>query len=132
MDSLEGIPSGNGSVISDVDEKSQLPSRFQLCQNYPNPFPGRPGRGALPGQGTGNAETIIEYHLPSTHQVTIKIYNTLGQVVRILVDEQKEAGIYLARWDGRNELGQGVASGIYFYVMNAGRYRAIKKALFLK
>ena len=127
VDSLKGLFPGHGGVISEVEDNLQVPSTFQLCQNYPNPFPVR-----LSDQRIGSVETIIEYHLPSTHRVTIRIFNTLGQVVRTLVDEQKEAGIYLVRWDGRNESGQDVASGIYFYVMNAGNYRAIKKALLLR
>ena len=79
--------------------------RTSLLQNYPNPF---------------NPETWIPYHLDSVTSVTMRIYNLKGELVRSFKIGKQPAGAYLNRekavyWDGRNNLGQSVASGIYFY-----------------
>ena len=78
---------------------------FILEQNYPNPF---------------NPETTIHYELPKTSKVVLRIYNTLGQEVRKLVNERQPAGAYQMSWDGRDEGGKQVSSGIYFYQLKAG------------
>lgn len=95
-----------------------LPAQFALKNNYPNPF---------------NPVTNIRYELPKASLVTLKVYNKLGQTVRTLVNEEKTAGYYSVQWDGENDSGVKVSSGIYFYsiVTNAG-YVKVKKMVFLK
>ena len=80
--------------------QSRLPNNFSLSQNYPNPF---------------NPQTTISYQLPTNAQVTIKIYDVLGNEVRTLVNGNKPAGNHLIVWDGKNNLGENVGTGIYFY-----------------
>ena len=88
-----------------VDEQqTELPRTFELQQNYPNPF---------------NPETTIRYSLPSTGEVSLQIYDVRGELIKTLVSGQKVAGEYTAYWDGRNNLGGRVASGIYFYRLEA-------------
>jgi hypothetical protein len=93
------------------------PEKFVLSQNYPNPF---------------NPETTIRYQTPKNMRVTLRIFNALGQVIRVLVDEDKPAGYYTATWDGRNELGKQVNSGIYWYRLEAGNYVETKKMIMAK
>jgi|GEM_PF-608934 len=110
-------------VITGVgDNPAQLPTEFALSQNYPNPF---------------NPTTKIKYNLPEQATVVLKIYNLLGQEVATLADAPQAAGYYEATWDGRNNFGTNVSSGVYFYRFeatgNSGqRYANLKKMLFLK
>lgn len=90
---------------------------FDLKQNYPNPF---------------NADTYIGYQLQEASEVVIEIYNMLGQQIRTLVNEDKAAGYYTVQWDGRDNNGDLVVSGIYFYQIKAGDFIAIKKLVVLK
>lgn len=83
-----------------TDPTTQIPEIFALLQNHPNPF---------------NPQTIIQYQLSEPGHVKIKIYNLLGEEVRALEDRSKEAGYYQIQWDGKNDLGQEVSSGIYVY-----------------
>nr|MBN2278352.1 T9SS type A sorting domain-containing protein [candidate division Zixibacteria bacterium] len=97
----------------DVDEDGDLiPTEFNLAQNYPNPF---------------NPVTQIEYSVPSNSHVKISVYNTLGQLTRVLVDGVKSAGVYTVTWDGTNNAGHHVASGIYLYRIEAGPYNHTRK-----
>jgi hypothetical protein len=88
-----------------------MPVKFSLAQNYPNPF---------------NPSTTISYSLPKTAFVSLRIFNTLGQEVATLVNEQKEAGYYQVRWNAV------VPSGIYFYQLQAGEFVETKKMILLK
>jgi hypothetical protein len=99
-----------------------IPTSYRLLQNYPNPF---------------NPETWIPYDLPQTTDVVIKIYDISGKIIRRLDLGTKPAGRYLTKteavyWDGRNEQGESVASGVYYYQLQAGTYSAIKKLVVLK
>jgi hypothetical protein len=96
---------------------SQLPTKFELGQNHPNPF---------------NPITVIDFALPTASQVNVDIYNVLGQKVRTLVNESMPAGYYSATWDGTNDNGQPAASGIYFYKIEAGKFQNTKKLMMLK
>jgi len=99
-----------------------IPVKSELVQNYPNPF---------------NPETWIPYNLAKDADVIIKIYNVSGQLIRTLDLNHKEAGFYLrkdkaAYWDGRDNLGEKVASGIYFYTLKAGDFRATRRMVIMK
>jgi hypothetical protein len=94
-----------------------LPEAFHLAQNHPNPF---------------NPETRIEYDLPEAVQVRLAIYNVLGHEVAVLVDEERPAGRHGVMWDGRDADGQRMSSGIYFYVLQAGAFRASRKMLLVQ
>lgn len=98
-------------------EEGLRPESFSLFQNYPNPF---------------NPETQINYALPQDCQVRITVYNLLGQRVRTLVDEPQSAGYRTVHWDGKDEQGVDVASGVYFYKIKAGDFVDSKKMLLLK
>ncbi|MCJ7508474.1 MAG: T9SS type A sorting domain-containing protein, partial [candidate division Zixibacteria bacterium] len=99
------------------DQKTSLPSEFGLAQNYPNPF---------------NLESNIEYSLPKDCQVKLVIYNILGQKIRTLVNEEQKAGHQRISWDGRNDKGEGISSGIYFYRIKAGDFIQTKRMMLLK
>lgn len=94
-----------------------IPSSFKIEQNYPNPF---------------NPMTTIEYAVPKTGHVELRIYNSTGQLVRSLVNEDRRPGNYSVTWDGKSDVGQGVASGTYFYQLTVGDFTSAKKAIFLK
>jgi subtilisin family serine protease len=95
----------------------RLPSTFELEQNFPNPF---------------NPETVISYTLRHADQVSVAIYNLLGQQIATLVDERQNAGYYSITWDGRDHNGRPVASGVYFYRLKAGDTEQTKKMILLK
>ena len=90
--------------INEPLEENGLPNHFSLGQNFPNPF---------------NPTTGIPYWLPTESYLDVTVYDILGREVRTLVSDIKPAGTYSAIWDGKNELGQVVASGVYFYAMTA-------------
>ena len=101
---------------------SLIPEKTVLLANYPNPF---------------NPETWIPYHLAKPANVTLTIYAANGTVVRTLALGHQDAGIYQSRsraayWNGRNNVGESVASGIYFYTLTAGDFTATRKMLILK
>ncbi len=100
----------------------EIPAETQLLSNYPNPF---------------NPETWIPYRLAEDAFVKLTIYDSMGRVVRILDVGHQIAAVYENRskaiyWDGRNEFGETVASGVYFYHLSAGDYSATRKMLILK
>jgi hypothetical protein len=94
-----------------------LPTVFALSQNYPNPF---------------NPTTVVNFDVPEKSFVKVSIYNVLGQKVRTLVDRELAAGAYKEEWNGTSDNGGSVASGIYFYKMEAGTFVATKKMMLLK
>jgi len=94
-----------------------LPKQFALHQNFPNPF---------------NPATTIRYDLPKPAQVTLTIYNILGQKVRTLVNAYETAGYKAIVWDGINEAGHPVGSGLYIYRIEAGDFRKSLKLLLVK
>ena len=89
-----------------------LPAKFELYQNYPNPF---------------NPTTTIKYSLEKTEHVTLKVYDELGNVVKTLVNGNKDAGRYSLEFNGA-----GLASGIYYYRITAGSFSEVKKLMLLK
>ena len=100
-----------------VEEPKSLPGSFALHQNYPNPF---------------NASTVIKYDLPRKANVTITVYNILGQRVATPVDAEQDAGYHEIVWDGTSIQGKPVASGVYFYRIQADGFTRSKKMLLLK
>jgi len=104
-----------------------LPDQFGLDQNYPNPFSA--GGGSAFG---GNPETTIIYALPEDSQVKLQIFNMRGEVVRELVNGKQAAGFYNITWNGSGANGQRLPSGIYFYRLNTGNYRNVKKLVLAK
>jgi hypothetical protein len=93
------------------------PTLFSLSQNRPNPF---------------NPETTIDYSLPETVPVRLQVYNAIGQLVRVLVDDVQPAGYHTAVWNGRDERGRSLSSGVYFYRLTAGSFSEVKGMLLVK
>jgi len=104
-------PSGGPqSAPSAVDS----PARFTLTQNYPNPF---------------SFTTAITYTLPTYSHVTLRVYDISGQKIRMLVDGNQAPGFHCAQWDGTDEVGNQMASGIYFYRLSTEEFTAGKKMI---
>ncbi len=93
------------------------PTAFALYQNYPNPF---------------NPETQIKYDLPASGHVSLTIYNVLGQRVKVLVDEFQDSGRKSVIWDGHDDSGDEVATGIYFYKIKADSFEKTRKMVLIK
>ncbi|NUQ40797.1 MAG: T9SS type A sorting domain-containing protein, partial [Calditrichaceae bacterium] len=104
-------------IVGIGDDQPQIPAEFSLQQNYPNPF---------------NPSTVIKYALKENANVTLTIYNMLGQEVKTLVSAHQAAGIKEAAWDGTNNSGAQVASGIYIYRLEANDFVASRKMLLMK
>lgn len=105
-------------LISSVGgELTSFPKTYQLSMNYPNPF---------------NPETTIKYQLPKANYVSLKIYNLLGQHVRTLVAEEKQAGYYQINWNGKDNQGNSVSSGIYLYELKSSNFQRTRKMLILR
>jgi len=119
---FDGIPiEGQDCVIiihkGAAKPSAETPTEFSLSSNYPNPF---------------NPETNIYFTLPERTQVTLIIYNILGERVKTLVNRDMEAGIHTIRWNGTDESGNPKASGIYFYKLSAGDFTATRKMVLIK
>jgi hypothetical protein len=115
------VPEFAGVIVALADgvqnESAELPISFALRQNSPNPF---------------NPTTMIAYDLPAASQVRLEVFNILGQKVNTLVDEFQEAGSHSVVWNGVDNHGSAVASGVYFYRISAGANNAVKKMMMLK
>lgn len=106
-----------GMPTSVQEAAAGVPNTFELSQNHPNPF---------------NPQTRIAYSLPKAGRVSLEIYNTLGQQVRTLVQAHQPVGSHSVSWDGKNDLGALVPSGIYFYRLQAGGQTMMRKMTLLK
>ena len=105
-------------VTLGVEDEAELPTAFELKQNYPNPF---------------NPTTTIGYSVPEASEVHVGIFNLLGQEVRSLSSGEHQPGVYSAMWDGLNQNGFRVESGIYIYRMSSSAgFSATKKLVMLK
>ena len=102
---------------AEIGDLTPLPDRYSLEQNMPNPF---------------NPSTAIGFQLPEAGMVWLAVYNLLGQEVRVLVNERRNAGTFIASWDGTDALGRHVATGVYLYRIQAGGFSATKRMLLLK
>jgi len=123
-------PAGAGAEVMLIDEAHgidhalellPLPTAYQLSQNYPNPF---------------NPATTIHFSIPAHAangtRVQFRLYNTLGELVRTLVDEKMFPGHYAVTWDGRNRHGYAVSSGIYFFQLVAAEFKQTKRLMVLR
>ncbi|UCE20326.1 MAG: VWA domain-containing protein [Gemmatimonadota bacterium] len=115
------LPLGEAIILESdsrvISLKSTLPEDFALEQNVPNPF---------------NPETRIRYRLPHEAHVTLEVYNVLGQRVITLVDEEQTAGDRTVSWNGIDDSGIQVPSGVYFYTITMGEFLATKKMVLAK
>ncbi|RMF55175.1 MAG: T9SS C-terminal target domain-containing protein, partial [Calditrichaeota bacterium] len=104
------------------DKESTKLKKFSLSQNYPNPF---------------NPTTTIEFSLPHASpqgqaRITLHVYDTAGRKVKTLIDGSFPAGNHNVQWNGTNDAGQPVGSGVYFYRLQAGNYTAERKMLLVR
>ncbi len=111
-----GIFNTNG-VTGVNNEGGELPSKFEVMQNYPNPF---------------NPTTTIKYQLPKATHVTITVFNILGREIATLVSGNVEAGYHSVVWNGKDNAGYNVNSGVYFYRVATSSNVVVKKMLLLK
>ena len=113
----------NGAVLSSgviehrLEIVSSLPKEFSLHNNYPNPF---------------NPATTIEFDLPVSGKVDLKIFNLLGEEVATLLEKEFEAGRHSVKWNGLNNSKELVSSGVYFYSIKAGSFNAVKKMILIR
>jgi len=111
-------PSFDGFIVSNLGDRfSLIPNEYALERNFPNPF---------------NPETTLRYAIPEMGQVTLSIYNILGQEVVRLVDAEQMPGFYAISWNGKDAFGRNVASGVYLYRIQAGEFNQTHKMLLLK
>jgi hypothetical protein len=102
----------------EITGEDEMPKVFSLAQNFPNPF---------------NPATRIKFTLPKKSHVSLKVYNVAGQLVKTLRDDVMDVGSHEVTWDGTNNIGSSVASGVYFYKMKAGAdYENVKKMILLR
>ncbi len=120
---LAAVPSIEEEVEQPVETAVELsasasvPQAFSLAQNAPNPF---------------NGATAIRFALPQPSLVELTIYNLLGQPVAVLAQGPSAAGTFAVRWDGRDQTGRAVTSGVYLYQLRAGQYTEVRKLLLLR
>jgi len=100
-----------------LEGTKENPLKYSLGQNYPNPF---------------NAETTIEYQLPEDAQVTMTIYNSMGQEIRRLIESKQSAGSHKIVWNGLDNQGKAVTSGIYHLKMQSPSFVGTQKLLIMK
>jgi photosystem II stability/assembly factor-like uncharacterized protein len=101
-----------GVMVTNVQKEDELPIVFALEQNYPNPF---------------NPVTTIKYQLPRQTEVRLEIYNIIGELMKIMVDEKQDAGLHSVSWNGLDEHGSAVTSGVYLYHLKAGEFVQVRK-----
>lgn len=116
--SYSSIQSLNDFITDIKDEQEvKLPKNFGLAQNFPNPF---------------NNQTNIEFQLSTQSNVKLEIFNIMGQKIKTLMNEEKSPGYYAINWDGKNDFGYSVNSGIYFIKFSSDKFSDIKKMTLLK
>jgi|GEM_PF-3710775 len=116
MDTLRIALSGIGEVPVGI-EGSNLPTEFALGENYPNPF---------------NPSTQIDYQVPEPAVIRLAVFNILGQRVRVLFDGDQQPGFHTVRWDGRNDYGDPVGTGVYIYRLETRDFVQTRKMVLMK
>ena len=117
------VPAVNGPLTFSIDVSSLsiddevIPDVFALHQNFPNPF---------------NPVTNIRFDVPEQSFVKMEIFNILGQRVKTLANQEMNAGFHSIQWNGTNDHGKPLSSGMYIYTINAGKFHAVKKLVFMK
>lgn len=112
------LPQPESDLLTDVERDNPFIAKdFKLEQNFPNPF---------------NPSTVIRYSIATSSFVNLKIYDILGREVKLLVNEEKQNGIYEVRWNGEDASGNKVSTGVYFYKIDAGNYTDVKKMMLIK
>lgn len=114
---INGVNISVNCQADELTEDSAIPEAYRLSQNSPNPF---------------NSETEIGYQLPETGPVTLTIYNLIGQRICVLVDERKPAGYHFVGWDGKDDSGSLLTSGMYLYVLQAGDFLQTRKMVLMR
>ncbi|TET45152.1 T9SS type A sorting domain-containing protein [candidate division TA06 bacterium] len=114
---IRGICGYVTGVAEELSPGGRGPRTPALLQNRPNPFFG---------------QTMIRYEIPTRRDVSLRIYDVSGRLVRTLVDKEEEAGIRIARWDARDETGSPVPSGVYLYRLKAGEFISTRKLVLLR
>ncbi|UCE06458.1 MAG: CotH kinase family protein [bacterium] len=115
---IGGTPGAPNSVLSSVsNHEAQQPLTFKLYQNFPNPF---------------NSQTSIQFSLPQAERVSLKIFNTLGEEVKVLIDKNLPAGIYKMIWSGTDKNGIKTSSGIYFCKLETNSFQQVKKMILIQ
>ncbi|UCE05319.1 MAG: T9SS type A sorting domain-containing protein [bacterium] len=107
-----------------ISVEVNIPEKFELSQNYPNPFSTKDGSAFA-----GNTGTTIKYMIAEDGKISVVIFDILGRVVRKLVDEYKRPGYYEVRWDGKDNDGNNAGAGIYFCRMTGKRFSQMKKII---
>lgn len=111
---------GNGNcpdVVDIVEARTKYPAGFLLSHNFPNPF---------------NPATTIAFHLPETADISLKIFDIKGELVKSLFTGKQHAGDHVIQWDGRDEKGSLAAGGLYFYQLRANRFIQSKKMVLIR
>jgi hypothetical protein len=101
----------------DDDDVADIPKAYKLFSNYPNPF---------------NPTTMIQYYVPTESKVTLQIFNVMGILVKTLVNDVQGAGQKSVMWNGRNNAGQQVSSGVYLYILTGEGFLQTRKMMLLK
>jgi hypothetical protein len=123
------VTEGSGITTGVKENGPRFPVDFALSQNYPNPFW---SQATSPARGGGNPTTTITYSLPQKEQVILNIYNMLGEKLVTLVDRVQEAGAHSITWDGRDQKGHVLPSGVYFYRIATETFNQTKKLALVK
>jgi hypothetical protein len=116
---LNWYPSQHQQYLTDVkvDKGAKVPTTFSLSNAYPNPF---------------NPTTNIQFNIAKSENIKLVVFNILGQQVKTLVNGEMKAGSYTATWNGKDEFGNSVASGIYFYRLESQSFNTTKKMILMK
>lgn len=104
-------------LSTDVNDIAEIPSNYRLMPNYPNPF---------------NPTTKISFDLPQSENISLKIYNINGELIRTVANENLPAGHFEKVWDGKNDFGSEVSSGIYIYRLTAGKFDRSARMVLMK
>jgi hypothetical protein len=114
---LSGITADGTSGTVKWTPQVQVPAAYALRQNYPNPF---------------NPKTTIKFDLPVTDEVNLSVYDLSGKLVQTLVSGSMDAGYHQVVWNGTDEQGQSVSSGVYLYRLSAGTYQQTQRMILMK